>query len=135
MIEFALPFVYLLVAGLQIWHLKTFFEKKKAIICTYIVYWYPPYYKQKPNFFDPWSLVSSSSFGISCNGIHFGILGIENFNHKKNFTLALEGVPIFGLHNRTATYRFVTLVDVSLTSYLDIFYFYNLNLHGSLLLL
>ncbi|KAK6944303.1 ATPase, AFG1-like [Dillenia turbinata] len=31
----------------------------------------------------------------------------------KNFhTLALEGVPIFGLHNRTAAYRFVTLVDV-----------------------
>ncbi|KAH9654216.1 AFG1-like ATPase family protein [Citrus sinensis] len=27
-------------------------------------------------------------------------------------TLALEGVPIFGLHNRTAAYRFVTLVDV-----------------------
>ncbi|XP_022749470.1 AFG1-like ATPase isoform X3 [Durio zibethinus] len=31
----------------------------------------------------------------------------------KNFhTLALEGVPKFGLHNRTAAYRFVTLVDV-----------------------
>lgn len=29
-------------------------------------------------------------------------------------TLALDGVPIFGLHNRTAAYRFVTLVDVSL---------------------
>lgn len=27
-------------------------------------------------------------------------------------TLALEGVPVFGLHNRTAAYRFVTLVDV-----------------------
>ncbi|KDO62334.1 hypothetical protein CISIN_1g024706mg [Citrus sinensis] len=27
-------------------------------------------------------------------------------------TLALEGIPIFGLHNRTAAYRFVTLVDV-----------------------
>lgn len=27
-------------------------------------------------------------------------------------TLALEGVPIFGLHNRTTAYRFVTLVDV-----------------------
>jgi predicted ATPase len=26
--------------------------------------------------------------------------------------LALEGVPFFGLHNRTAAYRFVTLVDV-----------------------
>ncbi|KAK9932062.1 hypothetical protein M0R45_019313 [Rubus argutus] len=31
---------------------------------------------------------------------------------KKYHTLALEGVPIFGLHNRTAAYRFVTLVDV-----------------------
>ncbi|KAJ0766935.1 putative hexokinase [Helianthus annuus] len=31
----------------------------------------------------------------------------ENFH-----TLALDGVPIFGLHNRTAAYRFVTLVDV-----------------------
>ncbi|KAK2994256.1 hypothetical protein RJ640_013155, partial [Escallonia rubra] len=31
---------------------------------------------------------------------------------KKFHTLALEGVPIFGLHNRTAAYRFVTLVDV-----------------------
>ncbi|GMP68627.1 hypothetical protein CsSME_00028181 [Camellia sinensis var. sinensis] len=27
-------------------------------------------------------------------------------------TLALDGVPIFGLHNRTAAHRFVTLVDV-----------------------
>ncbi|KFK29333.1 hypothetical protein AALP_AA7G120300 [Arabis alpina] len=31
---------------------------------------------------------------------------------KKFHTLALEGVPLFGLHNRTAAYRFVTLVDV-----------------------
>ncbi|KAJ4959178.1 hypothetical protein NE237_026289 [Protea cynaroides] len=31
---------------------------------------------------------------------------------KKFHTLALEGVPIFGLHNRTAAYRFVTLIDV-----------------------
>ncbi|KAF3949322.1 hypothetical protein ACB098_01G335600 [Castanea mollissima] len=31
---------------------------------------------------------------------------------KKFHTLALEGVPILGLHNRTAAYRFVTLVDV-----------------------
>ncbi|KAL6540855.1 hypothetical protein OROMI_024738 [Orobanche minor] len=31
---------------------------------------------------------------------------------KKFHTLALEGVPIFGLSNRTAAYRFVTLVDV-----------------------
>lgn len=29
-------------------------------------------------------------------------------------TLALDGVPIFGLYNRTAAYRLVTLVDVSL---------------------
>lgn len=36
----------------------------------------------------------------------------ENFH-----TLALDGVPVFGLHNRTAAYRFVTLVDVSLFSY------------------
>ncbi|KAL1816164.1 hypothetical protein DCAR_0520537 [Daucus carota subsp. sativus] len=27
-------------------------------------------------------------------------------------TLVLDGIPIFGLHNRTAAYRFVTLVDV-----------------------
>ncbi|KAJ6820693.1 lactation elevated protein 1-like isoform X1 [Iris pallida] len=31
---------------------------------------------------------------------------------KRFHTLALEGVPKFGLHNRTAAYRFVTLVDV-----------------------
>ncbi|KAL0891303.1 hypothetical protein Bca101_015286 [Brassica carinata] len=31
---------------------------------------------------------------------------------EKFHTLALEGVPVFGLHNRTAAYRFVTLVDV-----------------------
>ncbi|KAF2285886.1 hypothetical protein GH714_008711 [Hevea brasiliensis] len=36
----------------------------------------------------------------------------DYFGLFKNFhTLALEGVPIFGLHNRTAAYRFVTLVD------------------------
>jgi predicted ATPase len=39
-----------------------------------------------------------------------------NFTHfpfaEKFHTLALEGVPILGLHNRTAAYRFVTLVDV-----------------------
>lgn len=32
---------------------------------------------------------------------------------EKFHTLALEGVPVFGLHNRSAAYRFVTLVDVS----------------------
>ncbi|KAF5956328.1 hypothetical protein HYC85_003553, partial [Camellia sinensis] len=31
---------------------------------------------------------------------------------KRFHTLALDGVPIFGLHNRTAAHRFVTLVDV-----------------------
>ncbi|KAL6012239.1 hypothetical protein ACLOJK_002717 [Asimina triloba] len=31
---------------------------------------------------------------------------------KEFHTLALEGVPVFGMHNRTAAYRFVTLVDV-----------------------
>ncbi|CAA7048742.1 unnamed protein product [Microthlaspi erraticum] len=31
---------------------------------------------------------------------------------KKFHTLALEGIPVFGLDNRTAAYRFVTLVDV-----------------------
>lgn len=37
----------------------------------------------------------------------------DYFGLCKNFhTLALDGVPIFGLHNRTAAYRFVTLVDV-----------------------
>ncbi|KAJ6863262.1 hypothetical protein NC652_039961 [Populus alba x Populus x berolinensis] len=37
----------------------------------------------------------------------------DYFGLSNNFhTLALEGVPIFGLHNRTAAYRFVTLVDV-----------------------
>ncbi|VAH22242.1 unnamed protein product [Triticum turgidum subsp. durum] len=30
---------------------------------------------------------------------------------KKFHTLAVEGVPKFGYHNRTAAYRFVTLVD------------------------
>ncbi|XP_065849830.1 uncharacterized protein [Euphorbia lathyris] len=37
----------------------------------------------------------------------------DYFGLCKNFhTLALEGVPVFGLNNRTAAYRFVTLVDV-----------------------
>ncbi|XP_044464945.1 AFG1-like ATPase [Mangifera indica] len=37
----------------------------------------------------------------------------DYFGLFKDFhTLALDGVPIFGLHNRTAAYRFVTLVDV-----------------------
>ncbi|KAJ9141239.1 hypothetical protein P3X46_031800 [Hevea brasiliensis] len=37
----------------------------------------------------------------------------DYFGLFKNFhSLALDGVPIFGLHNRTAAYRFVTLVDV-----------------------
>jgi len=37
----------------------------------------------------------------------------DYFGLFKHFhTLALEGVPIFGAHNRTSAYRFVTLVDV-----------------------
>ncbi|PWA95020.1 AFG1-like ATPase family protein [Artemisia annua] len=37
----------------------------------------------------------------------------DYFGLCKNYhTLALDDVPIFGLHNRTAAYRFVTLVDV-----------------------
>ncbi|KAE8690984.1 putative Clathrin assembly protein [Hibiscus syriacus] len=37
----------------------------------------------------------------------------DYFGLFKNFhTLALEGIPKLGLHNRTAAYRFVTLVDV-----------------------
>ncbi|CAL9071140.1 unnamed protein product [Musa textilis] len=37
----------------------------------------------------------------------------DYFGLFKNFhTLALDGVPRFGIHNRTAAYRFVTLVDV-----------------------
>lgn len=35
-------------------------------------------------------------------------IGLFNIFH----TLALEGIPIFGSHNRVAAYRFVTLVDV-----------------------
>jgi len=31
---------------------------------------------------------------------------------KKFHTLALDGVPKFGSNNRTAAYRFVTLIDV-----------------------
>nr|XP_018678543.1 PREDICTED: lactation elevated protein 1-like isoform X3 [Musa acuminata subsp. malaccensis] len=36
----------------------------------------------------------------------------QNYCAEKFHTLALEGVPKFGIHNRTAAYRFVTLVDV-----------------------
>ncbi|KAK6127002.1 hypothetical protein DH2020_039251 [Rehmannia glutinosa] len=45
---------------------------------------------------------------------YFGLFS-ESFklDLQKFHTLALEGVPIFGLSNRTAAYRFVTLVDVS----------------------
>ncbi|KAK4257604.1 hypothetical protein QN277_007169 [Acacia crassicarpa] len=31
---------------------------------------------------------------------------------KRFHTLALEGIPIFGLHNKSAAHRFVTLIDV-----------------------
>jgi len=34
------------------------------------------------------------------------------FSAEKFHTLALDGVPKFGSNNRTAAYRFVTLVDV-----------------------
>ncbi|XP_061347468.1 uncharacterized protein LOC133292981 isoform X1 [Gastrolobium bilobum] len=37
----------------------------------------------------------------------------DYFGLFKNFhTLALEGIPVFGLHNKSAAHRFVTLVDV-----------------------
>ncbi|XP_052180799.1 uncharacterized protein LOC127793991 [Diospyros lotus] len=37
----------------------------------------------------------------------------DYFGLFKSFhTLSLEGVPVFGLHNKTAAYRFVTLIDV-----------------------
>uniref|UniRef100_A0A2P2K7P6 Lactation elevated protein 1 n=1 Tax=Rhizophora mucronata TaxID=61149 RepID=A0A2P2K7P6_RHIMU len=42
---------------------------------------------------------------------------------NKFHTLALEGVPIFGLHNRTAAYRFVTLVDVCLVLFIYFFHY------------
>jgi peroxisome-assembly ATPase len=32
---------------------------------------------------------------------------------EKFHTLALDGIPIFGLSNKAAAHRFVTLVDVS----------------------
>lgn len=38
----------------------------------------------------------------------------QNYCAEKFHTLALEGVPKFGIHNRTAAYRFVTLIDVRL---------------------
>ncbi|KAL7193597.1 hypothetical protein ACSBR2_025241 [Camellia fascicularis] len=46
---------------------------------------------------------NTSTAGGSCYG--------EDITERFH-TLALDGVPIFGLHNRTAAYRFVTLVDV-----------------------
>ncbi|KAL7200184.1 hypothetical protein ACSBR2_022313 [Camellia fascicularis] len=50
------------------------------------------------------------SFGELCDK---PLGAADYFGLFKSFhTLALEGVPIFGLHNRTAAYRFVTLVDV-----------------------
>ncbi|KAG6529779.1 hypothetical protein ZIOFF_011993 [Zingiber officinale] len=46
----------------------------------------------------------------------------DYFGLFKNFhTLALEGVPKFGIHNRTAAYRFVTLVDISSFTFIDLF--------------
>jgi hypothetical protein len=50
---------------------------------------------------------------ISLNILDFILYDFPHFLFAEKFhTLALEGVPIFGLHNRTAAYRFVTLVDV-----------------------
>jgi len=48
--------------------------------------------------------------------IEFGlpICNTSNLYPEHFHTLALEGVPIFGAHNRTSAYRFVTLVDVLL---------------------
>jgi predicted ATPase len=40
---------------------------------------------------------------------------------EKFHTLALEGIPIFGLSNKAAAHRFVTLVDVSPFPYLKWF--------------
>lgn len=37
----------------------------------------------------------------------------ENFH-----TLALDGIPVFGVSNKSAAQRFVTLIDVSPFSYL-----------------
>lgn len=48
----------------------------------------------------------------------FNDLLIVLFLAETFHTLALEGVPRFGNHNRTAAYRFVTLVDVR--SYLSL---------------
>lgn len=48
----------------------------------------------------------------------FNDLLIVFFLAETFHTLALEGVPRFGNHNRTAAYRFVTLVDVC--SYLSL---------------
>jgi hypothetical protein len=49
-----------------------------------------------------------ASIKLADGGLHcvwFG--GAESFH-----TLALDGVPVFGSHNRSSAYRFVTLVDV-----------------------
>jgi hypothetical protein len=43
------------------------------------------------------------------------------FFSEKFHTLALEGIPIFGLSNKAAAHRFVTLVDVSPFPYLKWF--------------
>lgn len=49
------------------------------------------------------------SLTISFKGKYYLVIFfVESFH-----TLALDGVPKFGLHNRAAAYRFITLVDVS----------------------
>lgn len=56
--------------------------------------------------------IHNFSLLIEYNKLQFDLFFVYEKTEKYH-TLALEGVPIFGLHNRTAAYRFVTLVDVS----------------------
>jgi hypothetical protein len=49
-----------------------------------------------------------ASIKFSDGGLHCVWLGGAEIFH----TLALDGVPVFGSHNRSSAYRFVTLVDV-----------------------
>lgn len=49
-----------------------------------------------------------ASIKLADGGLHCVWLGGAEIFH----TLALDGVPVFGSHNRSSAYRFVTLVDV-----------------------
>ena len=50
---------------------------------------------------------------------------VFKYSKSENYhTLALEGVPKFGIHNRTAAYRFVTLVDVRKAPQISLFGIY-----------